>query len=133
MSVDSGILTYNEPQTTDFPYISNPQYGTKKDFYEVPTPPELRRLPQIPTEDEEDGYDGYAMPSVVLAKHRENTRRPSEYLEPLTPSTDALCSPTVLTNKSSGLYDDPDYTVSPSPRLPHKLVLEEGREGEREI
>ena len=131
MSVDSGILSYNEPQTTNFPYVANPQYGTKKDLYEVPTPPALRHLPQIPTEDEEDGYDGYAKPLVVLAKHRENTRRPSEYLEPLTPSEDALRPQTVFTNKSSGLYDDPDYTASPSPCLPHKLVLEERREEEK--
>lgn len=110
----------SQPQTTEFPYISNPQYGTAKgEMYEVPTPPELRRsLPLIPTEDEEDGY---AVPSKALAAFKD--RRPSDYLEPASPSTKPEIrffppTGTVFENRTSGIYDDPDYT--PSPVLMHR-------------
>ena len=102
-------------QTTEFPYVSNPQYGTAKgEMYEVPTPPELRRpLPHIPTEDEEDGY---AVPSKALAAAK--NRRPTDYLKPVSPSRKpeiTFFPPTgiVFENRTSGIYEDPDYTPSP--------------------
>lgn len=67
--------------------------------------------------------DGYAKPSSVVSKTSNLSRRPSDYLEPVSPAhrgrgetpthhrLQPLDTSTTFTNRLSGIYEDPDYAT----------------------
>ena len=101
---------------TDNPLYSNPDVDdcdTPRDKLSAPLPP-------LPEED----ADGYACVVPIHKRERAMTSpTPSDYLKPvLSPqhTREKLLPPpdnsTVFENRSSGIYEDPDYTPTPKRR-----------------
>ena len=117
---------------SDSRFFTNPQYAALTDsadnpMYSNPTASDLAKhrapLPPLPTLYEE--LDGYAVPSTVGTKGSNGASPPSNYLQPVSSpshksavavadsskgkSLESLDTSTVLHNRSSGIYEDPDY------------------------
>ena len=117
---------------SDSRFFTNPQYAALTDstdnpMYSSPTASDLAKhrvpLPLLPTLYEE--LDGYAVPSTVGTKGSNGASPPSNYLQPVSSpshksavavadsskgkSLESLDTSTILHNRSSGIYEDPDY------------------------
>lgn len=98
--------------------VTNPHHEIHNPLY---SPLTSMSLPPQPTLEEEEN-DGYAKPTRVLPKVPPLSRGPSNYLEPVSPphtgqgATQSSATATVLTNRLSGIYEDPDYATIPDIR-----------------
>ena len=110
--------TFTNSQGLSDSLVSNPMYSNPSTVdSNLAKVKQAEPLPPLPTIYEE--LDGYAVPSTV-AFQKPNTA-PIDYLQPAhkaDSSEEKLLAPldssTVITNRSSGIYEDPDYTTMPT-------------------
>ena len=134
-SVKSDEMVYN-PHYQTSSFIVNPT-DTKNPLYSNPSAPgsDLARakhgtsLPPLPEEP-----DGYAVPSIIMPKS--TAKPPIDYMKPVTQEGDrAKLLPlsddsTMFTNRSSGIYEDPDYVLIPERKPASSDVSDKAAKGE---
>ena len=145
-SVNSNEMVYNEhyqsstftdSQAINDSAVDNPMYANPaaagSDFTKIK---QGEPLPPLPTIYEE--LDGYAVPSTVTPQKPSNARHPNDYLQPTHTSDSSeekllapLDSSTVITNRSSGIYEDPDYaTMRVLKTVPGECSFDGNKKGE---